>query len=79
MGSLCDFPFERKQHQGCRIFVAPGFNPGEMGIEENRPRNNMEQNVNLPSDEAALSFKQEILGGNACQVKLDSKIRKTKN
>jgi len=50
-----------------------------MGIEENRPRNNTEQNVNLPSDEAAPSFKQEILGGNACQVKLDSKIRKTKN
>jgi len=50
-----------------------------MVIKANRPRNNMEQNVNLPSNEAATSFKQEILGGNACQVKLDSKIRKTKN
>jgi len=57
---------------------SPGFNPGEMGIEENRPRNNMEQNVNLPSNEAATSFKQEILGGNACQVKLDSKSGKQK-
>ena len=33
-----------------------------MGIEENRPRNNIEKNVNLPSGEVAAAFNQEVLG-----------------
>jgi hypothetical protein len=47
--------------QRSKIFVAPGFGPGEMGNGENRPRNKMEQNVNLLSDETVMSFNLEVL------------------
>ena len=65
--------------QRSKIFVAPGFNPGEMENGENRPRNNMEQNVNLLSDETVTGFMQEVSSENDYQENLDSKIRKTKN
>lgn len=65
--------------QRSKIFVAPGFNPGKMVIEANRPRNNMEQNVNLLSDETIMGFMQEVFSENEHQENLDSKIRKTKN
>jgi len=65
--------------QRSKIFVAPGFNPGKNGNRGKSSAQLVEKNVNLPSDEVATGFKQEILGENACQVKLDSKIRKTKN